>query len=65
MKAKESTAGTLVTIHNVHFMNRLMRDIREGIRTETLDQVEAKYIHPKLKESLQEDDVDVSKGMGE
>ena len=27
-KAKESLGGTLVTIHNIHFMNRLMRDIR-------------------------------------
>ena len=27
-KAKELLGGTLVTIHNVHYMNNLMRDIR-------------------------------------
>ena len=27
-KAKESLGGMLVTIHNIHFMNRLMREIR-------------------------------------
>lgn len=27
-KAKESLGGILVTIHNVHFMNRMMKDIR-------------------------------------
>lgn len=27
-KAKELLGGTLVTIHNVHFMNKLMEDIR-------------------------------------
>jgi queuine tRNA-ribosyltransferase len=27
-KAKESLAGTLVTLHNIHFMNMLMKDIR-------------------------------------
>ena len=28
IKAKESLGGTLVTVHNIHFMNRLMADIR-------------------------------------
>jgi hypothetical protein len=27
-KAKEALGGILVTIHNVHFMNRMMKDIR-------------------------------------
>jgi len=41
-----------VTIHNVYFMNRLMRDIREGIATDTLDAVERKYVHPHLVASV-------------
>ena len=51
-KAKETLGGTLVTIHNVFFMNRLMRDIREGIAADTLDEVERKYVHPTLKASV-------------
>jgi queuine tRNA-ribosyltransferase len=39
-KANESLGGTLVTIHNIHFMNRLMADIRRGIESGTLDEVE-------------------------
>jgi hypothetical protein len=34
-KAKETLGGTLVTIHNVQFMNDLMRDIRDAIAYET------------------------------
>jgi len=33
-KAKESLAGTLTTIHNIHYMNALMRDIRDAIAYE-------------------------------
>jgi len=33
-KARESIGGTLVTIHNVAFMNRLMQDIRNAIKYE-------------------------------
>jgi queuine/archaeosine tRNA-ribosyltransferase len=33
-KAGESLGGTLVTIHNVHFMSRLMKDIRHAIAYE-------------------------------
>ena len=29
-RAKELIGPTLVTIHNIHFMNRLMKDIRHG-----------------------------------
>jgi hypothetical protein len=42
-KTDNSLAGTLVTIHNVHFMNRMMADIRAGIREGRLNQVEATY----------------------
>lgn len=33
-KARESLGGTLVTTHNIHFMNRLMRDIRRALQRE-------------------------------
>ena len=51
-KARETLGGTLVTIHNVFFMNRLMRDIREGIKSDSLDAVERRYVHPDLVASL-------------
>ena len=47
-KSKETLGQVLLTIHNVHFMNKLMSDIRQGIVSDTLDDVERKYIHPKL-----------------
>jgi hypothetical protein len=59
-KAGESLGGTLVTIHNAHFMTRLMRDIRRAIAFEcgvgvesgaggaTLAEVEAMYVHPSI-----------------
>ena len=47
-KARESLGGTLVTTHNIHFMNKLMRNIRQGIATGTLDEVEKYYVHPEL-----------------
>eukprot|EP00605_Chrysophyceae_sp_TOSAG23-4_P000683 GSChrysophyteH1.ASY1.ANO1.767.1 assembled CDS len=62
-KAKESLGGTLATIHNIHFMNSLMSDIRKAIASEglgrvyenesedqlTLSQVEHKYLHEQLR----------------
>jgi len=64
-KAKESIGCTLVTIHNVHFMNRLMQDIRTGITQGTLDEVEKKYVHPRLVASLEGDEGgDKSTGIG-
>eukprot|EP01038_Epipyxis_sp_PR26KG_P004443 gene4443-6283_t len=57
-KAKEVLGGSYVTIHNVHFMNRLMADIRQGILTNDLDGVEKRYVHPKLMESLQSSNED-------
>jgi queuine tRNA-ribosyltransferase len=49
-RAKESLGGTLVTIHNIHFMNRLMKDIREGVKQDRLDAVEKEYVHESLKD---------------
>lgn len=51
-KAGEQLAGTLLTIHNVHFMNRLMRDIRVGIKDDTLDEVERYYVHAELMKEI-------------
>lgn len=54
-KAQESLGGTLVTIHNIHFMNKLMSDIREGIKNDNLDEVEKIYVHEKLSEITDSD----------
>ena len=54
-KANEILGSTLVTIHNIHFMNKLMSDIREGIANDKLDEIEKIYVHPDLstlKESI-------------
>lgn len=42
-------------------MNRLMKDIREGIAADRLDEVEAKYVHPDLMISIPMDIEDLSK----
>lgn len=42
-------------------MNRLMKDIREGIATNTLDEVEAKYVHPDLMVTMPTEMEDLSK----
>lgn len=44
LKAGESLAFHLLTLHNVAFMNQLLRDIRQGIQTDTLDQVQKDWI---------------------
>lgn len=44
LKAKELTAFTAISIHNVFFMNQLLWDIREGLRTNTLDVVEKRRV---------------------
>lgn len=51
-KAKEAIGGTLCTIHNIAFMNRMMKEIRLGIETGSLDDVERAYVHPHLSESI-------------
>lgn len=43
-KAKEFLGMQAVTIHNVYFMNELMKDIRESIKSSTIDECEKKYI---------------------
>jgi len=45
IKAKETLSGTLVTIHNVYFMNKLMKAIRSAILEGNLEEVEQQWVH--------------------
>jgi queuine tRNA-ribosyltransferase len=47
-RSKETLGQVLLTVHNVHFMNKMMSDIRDGIETDTLDDVERRYVHPDM-----------------
>ncbi len=44
IKAEEMLGMQILTEHNVSVMNRLMREIRQGIRDNTLEAVEAKWL---------------------
>lgn len=44
LKAKELLAASLLTIHNVNFMNRLMSAIREAIKNNNLAQEKKRWI---------------------
>ena len=44
LKAGELLAMQALTIHNVHFMNRLLKAIREAIATGTLEQEKKKWV---------------------
>lgn len=44
MQANEVLGGTLVSLHNIYFMNRLMAAVRHGIQHGTLDQEERKWV---------------------
>lgn len=44
LKAKELLAASLLTLHNVNFMNRLMSAIRESIKTNTLTQEKKNWV---------------------
>ena len=43
-KAKEILGMQLLTVHNIHFMNDLMKDIRQGLREGDLGRVEKKWL---------------------
>lgn len=43
IRAGELLATTLVSVHNIFTMNRLMRDIRAGLRSGTLDDAEREW----------------------
>ena len=44
LKASEFLGGQLITLHNISFMAKMMKEIRKSIITGTLEQVEKKYI---------------------
>jgi len=44
IKAKELLAASLLTIHNVNFMNRVMSAIREAIKTGSLEQEKKRWL---------------------
>ena len=44
IKSDEKICQTLVTNHNVYFMNELMKDIRWGIETGNLEKVKTNYL---------------------
>lgn len=44
IKSKSLTYGSLIMIHNVYFMNKLMEKIRYGIENDLLDEIEKEYI---------------------
>lgn len=43
-KADELLGPHLLSLHNIATMNRLMRDVRDGIRTGTLDEVRRRWV---------------------
>ncbi|MDP4724850.1 MAG: tRNA guanosine(34) transglycosylase Tgt [Alphaproteobacteria bacterium] len=44
LKANEMIASTLISIHNIHFMNQLLTEIREALIDGTLNVAERKWI---------------------
>lgn len=44
LKAKEMLAYQILTQHNVAVINKLMREVREAIKTDTLDDLEKEWI---------------------
>lgn len=43
-KAKEILGMQLLTVHNIHFMNDLLKDIRQGLKEGRLEKVEKKWL---------------------
>ena len=43
MKSKESLGSNLITIHNIHFMNLLLKEIRQAIRDSDFTSLEKKW----------------------
>ncbi len=43
IKSKEVLSGTLISIHNIHMMNKLLQDIRQGILNDNLNTVYADW----------------------
>lgn len=45
LKAKELLAFTLISAHNIHFMNKLMADIRQALEDESLEELTKQYVN--------------------
>jgi queuine tRNA-ribosyltransferase len=45
----ESLAGTLASIHNIHFLVSLVRNIRESLLTDTFDQYKSAFLGAYLQ----------------
>ena len=45
LKAKELLAYSLITIHNIYFMNNLMESIRKAILNNTLEEEQKKWVY--------------------
>lgn len=45
ISARENIAYNLITNHNIFFMNSLMENIRKGIETDTLSEIELMYVN--------------------
>lgn len=45
LKAKELLAHTLISIHNIAFMNRLMADVRKGLREGSFERMYKKWVN--------------------
>ncbi|SCQ17223.1 queuine tRNA-ribosyltransferase, putative [Plasmodium ovale] len=43
-KIRDNLVGTLLTVHNVQYMNQLMADIRKAIKEENMERVERRYL---------------------
>ena len=44
-RAKEMEAGTLASIHNIHFITHLVADIRQSILDDTFFEFKEKFLH--------------------
>lgn len=49
LRLNESLAGTLITIHNIYYMNQIMEDIRQAIIDDNIDEIEDKWLVDELK----------------
>ena len=47
IKAKEMSCVQLLVRHNIHMMNQLMIDVRNGIKKDNLEEVKAKWVNSK------------------
>ena len=48
-KRKDSIGGSLVSIHNIYFMNKMMEEIRKAIKEDRIDEIEDEWLVDELK----------------